>query len=132
MLSKKKITAILGKPFADHLDELIIDVGHLQFSRRSLIDKAGCANFIAARRIHKVFRRLGIETAAQLYRTDPFSLARVRGIGEAALYVAACLLDAEGYDVEVWWGWKASNVVKFSAFKHKAMTRAGKRKQEVA
>lgn len=132
MLSKKKIVNILGKPFADHLDELIIDVGHLQFSRRTMIDKVGCANFIAARRLHKVLRRLSITSAAQLYRTDPFSLARVRGIGAAALFVAACVLDASGYDVEVWWGWKESNVVKFSTFKHNATMRAQKRKQDVA
>ena len=133
MLTPKTTTKILGKTFSDHLDELIIDAGpQLQFSRRTMITEVGCANFIAARAVHSLFNRLGITTARQLFHTDPFSLARVRGVGETALFVVACILDAKGHDVEQWWGWKDTNVVKFSTFKHHATVRARKRKQEVA
>jgi len=60
---------------------------------------------------------------------DPFSLVRVKGIGQACLFVAMCILDASEYSVEDWWGWKQDkdNVVKFSAFKHKAMQRGARR-----
>lgn len=133
MLKRSTVEKTIGKSFADKLDEVVLDAGpNLSFSRRQMVDELGCANFIAAVRLAKVLRRLDIRTALQLSRTDPFSLARARGIGETALFVAMCILEAHGFNVEKWWGWKATNVVKFSTFKSNAMSRARRHKQEVA
>jgi hypothetical protein len=95
-----------------------------------MVEKLGCANFVAAARLAKVLRKLGIKTPLQLSRMYPFSLVRTRGIGEAAMYVAMCILDANGYDPVKWWGWKG-NEVKVSTMKHRAINRATKHKQEV-
>lgn len=132
MLDRKIVESVIGKGFADKLDEAVLNVSQsLSYSRREMVEDLGCANFIAAARLEKVLKRLKIFSPAQLYRTDPFSLARAKGIGEAALFVAACILDANDYSVEKWWGWN-DNVVKFSTFKSHAMKRASRRKQEVA
>lgn len=132
MLKRSTVEKVIGKGFADKLDEAVIHVSQdLSFSRREMVEELGCANFIAAIRLAKVLKRLRVRTAGQLYRTDPFSLARAKGIGESALFVAACILDARGHSVEKWWGWK-DNVVKFSTFKHHAQRRARRHKQEVA
>lgn len=133
MLERKTVEKVIGKGFADKLDEAIFHVSQdLSYTRREMVEELGCASFIAAARLEKVLKRLKVFTPAQLYRTDPFSLARSKGIGESALFVAMCILDANKYNVEKWWGWKESNVVKFSTFKHHAIKRARRHKQEVA
>lgn len=131
MLARDKVESIIGKTFADHLDAVILQAGELEYSRREMVETLGCANFIAAARLEKVLRKLKIDTAKDLWNLDPMSLARSRGIGEASLFVAMCILDANDYDVKQWWGWN-DNVVKFSTFKSQAMSRAKKRSQEVA
>ena len=133
MLKRDVVEKTIGKTFADKLDELIIDVSHeLTFTRREMVEDLRCANFLAANRLNKVLKKLSISTPAQLNRTDPFSLLRVKQVGEATVFVAMCILDANGYSVEKWWGWKDTNVLKFSAYKHQAARRSSKRKQDVA
>lgn len=132
MIERKTVENTIGKSFADKLDEIIINVSpKLRFTRRQIVDDLGCANFVAAIRLEKALRKLGIETPAQLFRTDPFSLVRVKGIGETSVFVAMCILDFAQYNVEEWWGWKETNELKFSSFKHNATKRASKRKHEL-
>ena len=130
MLKREVIEKVIGKGFADKLDEPVMDLGSVTYSRREMVEELNCANFIAAVRLAKVLKKLSVRTPAQLYKMDPFSLARSRGIGEAALFVATCILDANEYSVVKWWGWN-DNVVKFSTFKHNAMKRARQYKQAV-
>lgn len=132
MIERKVVELTIGKHFADKLDETIIDVSpEISFTRRQMVDDLGCANFLAAYRLQKVLKRLGIKTFSQLNKTDPFSLVRSKGIGEAAIFVAMCMLDFKQYNVAEWWGWKETNTLKFSSFKSNAIRRASKRKQEV-
>lgn len=131
MLDRQKVETVIGKGFADRLDEEVFTVNdEWYYTRRSMVELLDCANFIAAARLAKVLKRLGVKYPAQLARLDPFSLARTRGIGEAALYVAMCILDANGFDVIKWWGFTGTTT-KFSSFKAHAITRARKRKQDV-
>ena len=132
MLTRKQVETTIGKTFADKLDEIVLDIGpKLIFTRRDMVEELGCANFVAGARLQKVLRRLGIETAAELFRTDPFSIVRCKGIGETSMFVAMCILDHAQYNVEDWWGWKETNDLKFSSFKHNATRRARKSKHEV-
>ena len=131
MIARAKVEAVIGKGFADKLDEMVFHSGDMGYTRREMVEELGCANFVAAERLGKVLRRLQIHTPAQLHKTDPFSLARARGIGEACIFVAMCILDAKGYDVVKWWQWKDTIDVKFSSFKAHALSRASKRKQDV-
>lgn len=125
MIKRKTVETTIGKTFADKLDEIVIDISPtLSFSRREMVDKLGCANFIAAARLQKVLKRLKILTPGQLFRFDPFSLYRTRGIGDAAVFVAMCILEAFGYDVMMWWNVEGKE-------KQKAIRRTSKRKQEV-
>lgn len=132
MLDRKVVEAVIGKGFADKLDEIVLSVSDkLSYTRRDMVENLGCANFIAAARLEKALKKLEITSPSQLFKTDPFSLVRVRGIGEAAMYVAMCILDASQYNVQEWWGWKGTNDTKFSSFKHSATKRASKRKHEL-
>ena|SRR5215475_5697333 len=131
MLNRETIETTIGKSFADRLEEVIIDAGpKLVITRRTLVEELGCANFVAAARLNKALKKLSIETPAQLFRTDPFSIARLKGVGESTIYVAMCILDAAQYSVTEWWGWKETNKVKFSTFKHNAIHRASKNAHE--
>jgi|SRR5215471_1308678 len=134
MIVREKVEKVIGKGFADKLDEAMFNVNQkFQYSRREMVEILGCANFIAAVRLAKVLRRLSINSPAQLYALDPISLARTRGIGMSALFVAMCILDAHKYDPIKWWNPRdKDNVVKFSTFKHHKMRQAKKHAQEVA
>lgn len=132
MIKREVIAKTLSKGFAEALDTVVIDAGgELSFTRRQMIEDLDCGNFNAAARLSKVLRRLGIHTVAKLYRTDPQSLLRARGVGEATVYVAMCILDARKYDVYKWWGWKQDNVVKFAAYRAQAKSKAKKYKHAV-
>lgn len=133
MLARTKVETVIGKGFADALDEAVFEVTpKFSYTRRQMVEDLGCANFIAAGRLAKVLKRLGIDSPAQLNRLDPVSLARTKGIGAACIFVAMCILDAAQYNVLDWWKYDEESSVKFSTFKHHAMRRATKRKQEVA
>lgn len=127
MLARKVVEETLGKSFADTLDEVIISHGYLEFTRRQMVEHLGCPNFNAASRFNKVLKKFDIRTAVQLFNTNPLDLASTKGVGMAQLFVAMCILDYVEKDVAAWWGWKETNLVKFSTFKHRALVRAKKR-----
>lgn len=132
MIAREKIEKVIGKGFADRIDEEIFTVTTEWFyTRREMVEELACANFIAAVRLAKVLKRLGVNNPKGLYKLDPFSLARAKGIGEAALFVAMCILDANSFDVIKWWGFTGTTA-KFSTYKHHAITQSRRRKQEVA
>jgi|SRR5215831_4167135 len=132
MIERPKIENTIGKTFADMLDTFVIDAsGEIRFTRRQMIEDLGCANFAAASRLERVLNKLKITTIRRLFNTNPMDIARVRGIGATSIYVAMCILDYGQYDVEEWWGWKETNNLKFSSYKHNVTKRASKRKQEV-
>jgi hypothetical protein len=125
MLNYTTIHATIGKTFADKQDEVIFQSGNLVYTRRELVGIVGCANFIAAARLAKVCRRLKIYTITQLYKTDPYSLYRAKGIGDTAVYVAMCLLDTSNFNVMKWWNKKTS------ADKERSIRRAKRNKQAI-
>lgn len=128
MVSNTTVEKILGKTFADYLDEVVIDAGEkLLYTRRLMIDELGCGNLVAAARLNKVLKRLDIKTPRELYSLDPESLVRCKGVGHATVYVAMCILDANDYSVEKWWGWNETSV-KFSTFRHQLIRKARKHK----
>lgn len=132
MLNRDVVDATIGKTFADKLDEVVFAVSDtLTFTRREMIEVLKCGNFNAATRLEKALKKLGVKTPAQLYKMDPFSLVRIRSIGETSLFVAMCILDMAGYDVVKWWGWHDTNTVKFASFKRDAIKRARRRGHDV-
>lgn len=133
MISRRVIEETLSKTFADGLDKLVIDVSNdISFTKRQMIEDLDCGNFLAGVRLSKALKKLGIRTIKQLFNIDPSSLLRIKGIGETAVYVAMCMLDKRGFNVEVWWGWKqGDNVVKFSAYQRQVKIRARRHKQAV-
>lgn len=58
-------------------------------------------NFIAARRLEKKLRRLGIKTFNQLWNFDPFSLFNTKGVGISQIYVAMAVVNIK-YDGLKW------------------------------
>ncbi len=122
MLARTEVEKVIGKGFADKLDEPVFTSGNWEITRRKMVSDIGCANFIAAGKLAKVLRRLKINSPTQLYRLDPVSLARAKGIGESCIFVAMCILAYNEYDVIKWW----DKETKFSAVK-----KARKNRQEV-
>jgi len=121
MIARTKVEKIVGKPFADKLDEPVFKVNNWVYTRRQMVEDVGCANFIAASRLAKVLRRLGVAGAGGLFKLDPASLARVRGIGESSIFVALCILDHAQYNINDWWDTEA----KFRTVKVRKASRNG-------
>jgi hypothetical protein len=103
MITRTKVEKIVGKTFADELDKPVFKAYNWEITKRRMVDDIGCGNFIAAARLSKVLRRLKVSTPSQLFKLDPASLARVRGIGESSIFVALCILDFAQYNIEEWW-----------------------------
>lgn len=132
MLTRDVVNTTIGKTFADKLDEIVFQLSDkFTYSRRDMIEVLQCGNFNAATRLGKALKKLGINTPAQLYKLDPYSLVRIKSIGETSLYVAMCILASADYDVVKWWGWNDTNTVKFASFKRDAIKRARKRGHEL-
>lgn len=131
MIERTTIESVIGKTFADrYFTQPVIDASpDLTFSRRQLMDM-GCGNFHAAATLNRKLKRLKVQTPDQLHSIPPVDLTRLKHVGEAAIYVAMCILDEHGYDVEKWWGWgqeDEDHMVKFSTYKHRVVRRAKKR-----
>lgn len=127
MLKRESVHATLGKTFADKLDEPVISVSdELNYSRREMVDFIGNANFSAASRLNKALKKLKVTTIKGLYEIDPFSLYRMKGIGDTTVFVVMCILNAHKYNVMEWWNWKDAEQKKA------AIARAKKHLQEVA
>jgi hypothetical protein len=127
MITRTKVETAIGKTYADSLDTTVFRVSmKFSYTKRELVDKVGCGNFVAATRLSKILRRLGILSPLKLYQIDPASLARTRGVGQACMFVAMCILESNEYDSMKWW---ARNKVKFNTLKHRSVQH---HKQDVA
>lgn len=131
MLKRQTIEKTLGKTVADNLDEIIINAGEMVYSKRQMVEQLDCGNFMAARRLSKVLRRLSITTPAHLFNIDPGSLLRAKTVGEMTVFVAMCILDAHRFSVSDWWGWDNDRGLHFGALKARAVRRSRKRKHDV-
>ena len=105
MITRKTVAGTIGKSFADKFDDVVFTLGQHTYTRQRMIDLK-CASFWASGRLTKVLKRLEITTPGQLFKLGPSSLNRIKGVGDACLYVAMCVLDDHGYSVAEWWGWK--------------------------
>ena len=131
MIKQTIVNDIIGKTFADKLEEVIFPVSpSFNYTRREMVENIGCANFIAAQNLAKVLKRLGIKSAQELYKIGPHSLLRSKGIGETSLFVAMCILYSEGFSVLKWWGWTKEHT-KFAAYRHQIIKKSRNRKQEI-
>lgn len=123
---------MLDSSFTDTLDEPVLKLGYTTWTRSELATELGLTNVMAARRLSHVLKRLKIRTALRLFNLGPDSLIRVRGIGNAATYVAMCILDQAGYSVERWWGWTPDAGTRFSCHQHHARSRAQRQGKHAA
>lgn len=129
---KKIDPHIFGASFVQRLlDEPVLKLGEHRYSRHDLVNVLGTGNFTAAARLGRVLKRLGITSPAQLNKLPPADLAAVVGIGVTSLYVAMCLLDAEGYSIDRWYGWNEDDGVTFTTLKQRVF-RLGTRRKHVA
>ena len=125
--SLAKATKNLDAGFAVNLVVKCIDLPNGPWSRLSLVEDLGIGNFTAAMRLSRTLKKLNIRTASQLFRTDPCSLARIRGVGMAQLFVAMAILDHAGISVAEWWGWDGDRPVRtFTTYKHNLVYRTKK------
>lgn len=119
---------VFGSPFVRHLSAPLLVIGSHRYSRHDLVNDLGTGNFTAAARLGRVLKRLHIKSPAQLNDLTPESLARVVGVGVATLYVAMCVLEAEGYSIARWYGWRKHEGVTFETHKRRAFLRSTRRK----
>ncbi len=125
---KKIDPHVFGSSFVNRLAEPFLTIGRHSYSRRDLVEDLGTGNFTAAARLGRVLKRLRVTSPAKLHELTPESLAAVVGVGVTTLYVAMCVLEAEGYSVTSWYGWRERGGVTFGTHKRRAFQRGSRRK----
>jgi len=88
--------AILGKTFVVNEHGALLQIGTLTWNRWSL-GRLGCPHPVAAIKLNRVCKELGIKTIAQLAKHAP-QLGRYEGLGVTAYWVVLAILDDAGYD----------------------------------
>ena len=117
----------MDKAFLDRLNEGVLTIGTTTMNAREFIGQVGVPNLVAARKLTKVLKELGITSVKQLRALGAIPLLRVKGVGNAQMWVAMHLLDSHNYDVLEWWGWNdVQPPPKFSTYRHQAREKAQK------
>lgn len=124
MLNYTILHATVGKGLADKQEEICFQLGNNQYTKRIFLEEIGVANWVAIAKLSKVLRRLKITTPEALFKFDPYSLYRAKGIGDTALMVAMHILHYHGFKPMEWWGDEKIERLK-------KLRRAEKHKQEV-
>lgn len=124
---RAQLDRLMDKAFLDRLNEGVLTIGTTTLNAREFIGQVGVPNLVAARKLTKVLKELNIKTIKELFNLGAIPLLRVKGVGNAQMWVAMHLLDSHAYDVLKWWGW--TNVQpppKFSTYRHHARERVKK------
>lgn len=119
---------LVSGTFAKWLDESIFELGDVSYSRHDIAHWTDSPCVRAARNLSKTLPKFQISTLAQLHAVGLDGLLRCAGVGERAAWVAACILDAEGYDVEKWMTMKPRKVVTWRGAIKKAQDVTRKQK----
>jgi hypothetical protein len=104
MLERKIVEGRIGKGFADRLDEPYVTIAGVILSRRDIIEDLRVGNFAAARRLEATLKNMRITSLKRLAATDPMSLYRIKGFGDAQMFVTMSFLASRGTEPEAWWG----------------------------
>lgn len=113
--------SLVSKSFVDHANQVVLQVGPVKFTRRNLVEDLHCAHFAAAKRLQTALKAAKVATPADLATMGPWPLAAQRGVGDATLYVAMCVVEALGFSVKDW----LTDGIKFQTMKaHAAAKRA--------
>ncbi len=93
----------LGKTFLDKFSEIVLAVGRDMFTRREMIEKLGCANFTAAKRLTWALDRFRPKSVREVAgRITLNDLWAVDGVGITTVYVWTSVLEYSGIDSVNW------------------------------
>lgn len=95
----------LGHTFVVRQNRVALQIGDKTWSRWELANVFGLPHYRSAGALTYHLRRTGVRTMEHLYALSPDELARVPGLGETAVYVAASVLHTEGFDTKHWAGY---------------------------
>jgi hypothetical protein len=113
----------LGKTFVDYEHEVVLKIGDASWTRYELATKLGCCHLSAARRLGKHLEEHGIDSVQKLHLTPPEELLSLNGLGTIQVFVVMCVLDAEKFNVEKWYGFDADTVTATTLI-HRAKVKA--------
>jgi hypothetical protein len=116
MLNPIQYRHIFGKTWIDHQATPVLQLGKRSFNRYEMVSKLGCGNLVAAKNLMGILGELQVSSLKDLKALDPAALASIKGVGPTTLFVAMCLLEAEGVDVDAWY----TGTVTFNALKERA------------
>jgi len=109
---------ILGKTFVGYEHGTLLEIGPQKYTRWSL-GRLGCPHPMAAIKLNRVCKELGVRTMAQLAKAAP-QIGRYKGLGVTVYWILLAVLDEAGYDpVDV-----HGDEVTFATMKHRALKAA--------
>jgi hypothetical protein len=113
---------ILGKTFVTNEHGTLLEIGPQKYTRWTL-GRLGCPHPMAAIKLNRVCRELGVRTLAQLAKAAP-QIGKYKGLGVTVYWIVLAILDEAGYDPVTVHG----DEVTYSTMKSRAM-KAEKGKQ---
>lgn len=113
----------LGKTFLDYEHEVVLKIGDATWTRAELATKLGCCHLTAARRLGKHLEEAGIDSVNKLHATPPEELLALSGLGTIQVFVVMCVLDANKFNAERWYGFDADTVTA-TTLMHRAKVKA--------
>jgi hypothetical protein len=82
--------------------DTILKIGPKVFTRERAVRELGISSFRAASNLQRAIDELNIGDIRKLAKTTPHDLLAVDGVGERAVFVAMCAIDANGGDGARW------------------------------
>jgi len=129
MHTRTAATKLGDTAYEEYLDEEIFRLSDFQLTRLAASRTIG-PSLNAVARLHHNLKKLGIRNTERLFNLGIGDFAATEGVGLRQLEVACVILDARGWDVDVWiknfegksWKTRAEAAVKKGA-KRKARDR---------
>lgn len=113
---------ILGATFVNHLngsEHAVITDGKRFISKHRLVMDYGTGNFLAARNIFKMMKKLRLTSITEFFDYRPEEIADMKTIGVTGLYVLICIGRARGVDIAQWYakGKEKDDLTTFTTLK---------------
>lgn len=94
---------LLGKPFADQMHQIVLEIGEDVWTRQELVEHLRCGHFRAAQILSVAVREFQPKNLRELMqRINIYDLFALKGVGVTTAYVWLCALDARGSDPVRW------------------------------
>lgn len=102
----RQVPNLQSKAFGRWLDAPLFELDDFVITRRNVGKYTDTPCSQAVSNLHHALRRMRISSLDRLFDVGLDGVLRIKGVGERAAWIAACVLAEHNYDADVWCGLK--------------------------